>query len=179
MNTQQKLDVTTEYKGISGIYFKKLLRAIIQIGKLKRENLRVLDFGCGTGELKKIITKNHPKTKVINYDILENLSEIKNWQNESFDIVVANEVFHTFQKDKLESLLLEFKKNNPQLEFIVGISKQSLLNTIGKYLLMQTGSHKYTVLNPKDEINILCRHLSIIDHKSVWYLADVYRLKFK
>ncbi len=179
MNNQPNIDIVTQYDGFKGIYFNKLLRTIIKIGNLKKNNLKILDFGCGVGQLKKIITKNNSKTKVINYDIVEKFSDVKNWQSEDFDIVVANQVFHAFTKEQLLSLILEFKKKNHKLEFVVGMSKQSLFNTIGKYLFMQKNSHKYTILKPKDEIDTLCKNLSIIDHKSLWYLADVYRMKFK
>lgn len=176
---KKKLEKTTDYSGISSIYFKKILREIIKIGNLERNNLKILDFGCGQGVLKKLINTNNPKTKVLNFDVIEKYSDVKDWHNEEFDVVVANEVFYTFESYKLKKLLNEFRKKNPNLEIIVGISKQSWLNNIGKIIFMQLDSHKFTVLRPKEEIYILKKYLNILDHKSVWCLADIYRFNFK
>ena len=115
---------------------------------------------------------------VINYDIEPDLTEIEDWRDVDFNIVVANEVFYTFDQIALESLMAELKKKNKNLEIIVGISKQSIINNIGKIILGEGGAHNSTVLNPKEEIAILLQHMEIIDHKSVWYLADIYRLRF-
>lgn len=170
---------TTSYSGISGIYFNHLLKEIVKIGNFKGKNSRILDFGCGEGIFKKLLKRVNPDLKVINYDVKKEYSDIDNWQEESFDVVVANEVLYYLNSAELEKLLLEFKKKNPNLEIIVGTSKQSWLNTLGQILLFQINSHKNTILKPKEELNILTKHLNIIDHKSVWFLADVYRLNFK
>jgi SAM-dependent methyltransferase len=170
---------TTSYSGISGIYFKHLLKEIVKIGNFKDKNSNVLDFGCGVGLFKRLIKKINPDIKVINYDIKKEYSEVDNWQDENFDVLVANEVFYYLTSEELDKLLLEFKKKNPNLEIIVGSSKQSWVNTLGQILLFQINSHKNTILKPKEELNILTKHLDIIDHKSVWFLADVYRLKYK
>ena len=46
---------TTEYGLISGIYFRKLLKTIIDIGEFNQnKKLTVLDFGAGKGELKNL-----------------------------------------------------------------------------------------------------------------------------
>ena len=170
--------LTTEYKGIPGIYFRKLLFTIIDLGRLDRNNLTILDYGSGYGVLKSIIKNRNKTVNVINYDIEPDLTEIKDWRNVDFDVVVANEVFYTFDQVALEFLLVEFKKKNQNIEIIVGISKQSIINNIGKIIFRESEAHNLTLLNPKEEIAILLEHMEIIDHKSVWCLADIYRLRF-
>ena len=101
---------TTSYSGISGIYFKHLLNEIVKIGNFNGKNFKILDFGCGIGIFKKLIKKINPDIKVINYDVKKEYSDIENWQDESFDVVVANEVFYYLKPEELDKLLLEFKK---------------------------------------------------------------------
>ena len=100
----------TEYKGISGIYFKKLLKEVIKIGNLNSGKYKILDFGAGHGILKKMLKKENSEIKVINYDVIDDLTDIKDWRSEEFDTVVANEVFCTFTPDKLNNLIKEFQK---------------------------------------------------------------------
>jgi len=171
--------MTTEYNGFVKIYFQKLLNSIIKIGDLDRDNLTILDYGAGYGMIKKIMSIKNKTVTVINYDIKPELSDTLDWHKENFNVVVANEVFYTFDKEDLEQLLVEFKQYNVNIEVIVGISKQSFIKNIGKIIFGQQGAHNSTKILPKEEITILSKHMDIIDHKSVWLLADIYRLCFK
>jgi len=170
---------TTEYGLITGIYFRKLLRTIINIGHFNDENLIVLDFGAGFGELKKMLMSLNAPVKVINYEIKKELTEIENWQDVDFEVIVCNEVFYTFEEEELIQLLYDLKNHNSNLEMIVGISRQSFINKIGAIILNVKDAHKGTKLGPKKELEILLKELEIIEQKSIFYLADVYRLKFK
>jgi hypothetical protein len=177
MNNKHKM--TTEYTGIPGIYFKKLLNTIIDIGGLERNDLNILDYGAGYGVLKNIINSRNKTVNVINYDIELDLTDIEDWRDVDFDVVVANEVFYTFDSSALEALLLEFKEKKKALEIIVGISKQSFFNNLGKAIFGKSDAHDSTVLSPRAEITVLLKYMKVIDHKSVWLLADVYKLRFK
>ena len=123
--------------------------------------------------------KKLPNINVINYDIIQELSDIVFWNKSDFDVVVANEVFCRFSSDELEQLLCDFKIKNPKLRLIVGISRQSILNKIGKNILGFSEAHEEILLSPHEELNVLRKYMEIINHKSVYFLADVYLLKFK
>jgi len=69
-------------------------------------------------------------------------------------------------------------KNN-KVELIVGISRQSWLNNIGKILLGRQDAHDGTKTPPNDEICMLKSKMEVIRHKSVFMLADIWVLKFK
>jgi hypothetical protein len=79
----------------------------------------------------------------------------------------------------LEELLLEFKEKNTTLEIIVGISKQLFFNNLGKVIFGKSDAHDLTVLSPRAELAILLKYMRVIEHKSVWLLAEVYKLRFK
>ena len=74
----------TNYSGFSRYYFRKLLNSIINVGCLTRRSIRVLDFGCGNGELKKLL----PNANIIGYDIIPHLSDVDDWRKVNFDILV-------------------------------------------------------------------------------------------
>ena len=162
------------YKGLKGMYFYKILKTIIKIGNLRGRNIKILDFGSSIGKLKKIFGN-----KVINYDILPELTDIKDWKKAKFEVVVANEVFYLFTKKELLNFLDELHKNNPKAELIVGISNQGILNKILMVLSNQFDAHADTILNPKEEINTLKQRMNIIRKKNVFFMCDVYLMKFK
>jgi hypothetical protein len=83
------------------------------------------------------------------------------------------------EASQLERLLTEFRQKNENAELIIGISKQSFVNNIGKVILGKWNAHILAKLKPKDELSVLSKYMEIISHKSVWYLADVYRFRFK
>jgi len=164
------MEGVTPYSGLSRFYFRRLLERIRDVGELHRPGIRILDFGCGEGELKRLCQD----ASVIGYDIIRDLSDVDDWSNVEFDILVANQVFCTFSEVELESILLELKAHNSRLELIVGISRQGLLNKIGKYLLGRPNAHASTKLQPKQELAILKKHCRILRHEGVMNLADVY-----
>ena len=67
---------------------------------------------------------------------------------------------------------------NKKIELIVGMSRQSILNKIGKIVLGYKYAHQGTLLTPSEELAILKKHMKIIDCKSVFFLADIYHLEF-
>ena len=156
-----KIKNVTTYKGIAKFYFEKIIETIINIGDLKVGKKTILDFGCGHGVLKKKL----PNINVINYDIIQELSDIVFWNKYDFDFVVANTVFYTFSSDELEQLLCDFKNKNPRLRLIVGMSRQSILNKIGKNILGFSDAHDGTLLRPQEELNVLKKYMEIINHK--------------
>lgn len=171
----EKIKYVTNYGCITGIYFKRILNTIISVGELNKRDVSVLDFGCGHGFLKKILSNKN----VINYDIVEHLSDVSDWREVDFDVIVANEVFYSFNQNQLNELILEFKEKNNRLELIVGISRQSLLNNIGKVVLGHKDAHEGTILGPEEELMVIKRYMRVVKQKSVFSLMDIYSLVFK
>jgi len=162
------------YKGLSGIYFFKILRTIIKMGNLRDRNVKILDFGCGVGHLKKLLPG-----KVINYDVNPELTEIEDWKKADFDAVVANQVLIYLSKDELMSLLEELYKHNPKIEMYVGISTQGIINKILRIFANQGDSYADCKLSPKDEISILKQKMDVIKKRTVFFMTEVYSLRFK
>ena len=162
------------YHGLKGVYFFRILEAIIKIGDLRKRNVKVLDFGCGTGRLKELLPG-----KVIGYDISPELTEIKDWKKAKFDVVVSNEVFYLFSREGLIRLLGEIYKVNPNAELIVGISRQGIINKILSVLAGEGDAHDDTKLSPSEEIKTLKQKMDVIKKKTVFFMCDVYLLKFR
>ena len=171
----KKYKYVTPYSPITGIYFRKILSTVVRVGKLDRAGLKVLDFGCGHGILKKM----NPGIDITGYDIVKDLTEVDHWTSVAFDVVVSNEVFYRFSEPMLESCLREFKSHNNNVELVVGMSRQSIVNKLGSILLGHGDAHDGTKLRPAEEKNVFLRHMEIIDQQTIWGLADIYRLKFK
>jgi len=165
----------TDYSGLAKFYFWHLLKQLIKVGALERPGIAILDFGCGNSELKRIL----PNANVIGYDVIPALTDVKDWRGIDFDVLVANEVFYSFEEDQLVALLDELRRKNNKLELVVGISRQSIVNNIGKFLLGRPDAHSATKIGPKKELEILRRYCEIKHKKNVFYLADVFVLAFK
>ncbi len=167
----------TKHKFFSGIYFNIILKKIISLittNKFKK----ILDFGCGFGYLKKKIIKKTDNIKIINYDIIPKLSEVKTYKNLQFDCLVANQVFYLFEEEQLNTLFIYLKNKLPNLRLIVVISRQSFLNNIGKFILNEKSAHNGTKLNPSHELKILAHHCLILKKINIFFLSDIYLLKF-
>lgn len=165
----------TQYTGLASFYFRHLLKQLVKIGGLDRSGITILDFGCGYGELKQLLCN----ATVVGFDIIPELSDVEDWQTVSFDVLVANQVFYSFSVESLEDLLQKLRKKNPSLQLVVGVSRQGLLNNIGKYILGRPSAHSGTRISPEREIEIFGKYCDIIWRKNVWNLSDVYLLTFK
>ena len=141
-------------------------------------NSTLLDFGSGYGYLKKKLVKNS-RIKIINYDIIRELSDIDDWRKVKFDYLISTHVFMYFKKKDLKNLLSSLKKHNKKLKIIVTISRQSFLNNIGKFILNEKNAHKGTFLQPKKEIELLKTKMKVIKKVNIFFLSDIYLLEFK
>lgn len=166
----------TRHNFVSGIYFNLILKKIIGL-IVENKFIKILDFGCGFGYLKKKLKKYNNVT-VINYDIILELTEVKTFKNLQFDCLVANQVFYLFEKKILNNLLVYLKTKLPGLKLIVVISRQSILNNIGKFILNEKNAHKGSKLSPSIELKILKQHCLILKKINIFFLSDIYLLSF-
>jgi SAM-dependent methyltransferase len=162
------------YVGVKGLYFFSILRTIIRLGRLDSRDVRILDFGCGTGRLSQLLPG-----KVVGYDVIPEFSDVDDWRKVKFDVFVANAVFYLFSEKELTDFLMDLKELNSSAEILFGISRQGLLNNALKYLAGEPDAHAGTRLQPNDEIEVLSRDLEILTHASVFQLCDVYYMRFR
>jgi len=162
------------YAGIKGVYFYRILHTIIRLSSLDRRQVKVLDFGCGTGRLSQLLPG-----KVTGYDILPTLSEISDWRQAKFDVVVANEVFYLFSASELSSLLGELRAVNSNAELLVGISREGSLNRLLALLAGEPDAHADSKLKPNEQFELLSAHAAVVDSACVFGLCDVYLMRFR
>lgn len=161
------------YRGLKGIYFYRILKKIIEIGNLKNRNVKILDFGCGLGKLNGLLPG-----KVIGYDVQPEFAEIDDWRKAKFDVIVANQVFYLMAEKELREFLAELHKINHEVELIVAISKRKLIHKILKYFF-RPDAWADTKLMPVEELSILMEKMHVIKKTNVFFMADVYLMKFK
>ena len=176
MDHQSRKTFTTIYSGLSKFYFLAILKAIINLGNLKKTNKNILDFGCGSQMLSKILNNN----KVFNYDINPKYSDYSSYENLEYDIVVINQVFMYLSYKNIEDFLKQELKKNPNVIFIVGISKMNNLSKLGSKIFYNKNPQEGIQSSYKNQLSILLKYLDIINSKkNIFYLTDVFVLKFK
>ena len=176
INTQQLPFNITKHGNVSGVYFNNILENVIKLIYYKKK-IKVLDFGCGYGYLKKTL-KTNKNVKVIGYDIVKQLSDINDWKKIKFDYFISTQVFVYFTKKKLNQLVIYLKKNYPNVKVIITISNQGWLNKLGAYILNEPEAHTNFRLTPDQEIKIFKKHMKIIKKKNILFLSKMYLLKF-
>jgi hypothetical protein len=174
LKTSNNFNVTT-HKLLTKFYFNSILNKTITF--LEKKNLTVLDFGCGNSYLKKKL-KNNNQIKVVGYDIIENLSEVKNWKTLKFDYFIAIHVFMYLSYEELIELIDYLKRNKPKIKLIAVISKENFINRIGAFLLNEKEAHTNTRISPKYQIQILKEKMRIIKKDNIFFLSDIYLLSF-
>ena len=173
----QKL-YTTRPNIVSFLYFLTIYLMIIKIGKFNQKK-KILDFGSGLGYLKKINKKLNNPSKIINYDKIAELSEIKKWDNQRFDTVVFCQSAYMLSRRELNSVLRRIKRKNPKIEIIVALSTRSFLNRLMSKILGHKDAYTGLKLTPKIEEQEFLKNCKIMSKVSFLNLFKVFLLRFK
>lgn len=135
------------YRGPAKIYFNHILATIIKFGDLKKEKKLILDFGCGRGYLKRKL-----RNKVVGYDIIPELSDIKNYRDLKPAQIVLNNVLEHLYPEEIKNLLTEFQRMNPRAILLVCLPTENLASKIMMRLANFKNAHDDHVSGYK-EIN--------------------------
>lgn len=162
------------YTGLKGVYFYRILKTIIELGQLDKLQGIILDYGAGVGKLKKTLGK-----KVINYDVLPALSDVSDWRKVKFDAVVANEVLSLMTESDIRNLLKQIRQINKDALLVVGMAREKLISEILAVLAGERDAHADSKTPPTRQKEILEEFAQIVDHRSVFGLCDVYKLRFR
>jgi hypothetical protein len=164
------------YHGISKIYFKRILSNIIKIANLNKSNKIILDFGCGSKVLSKIL-KNQ---KVLNYDINPNYTDHDDYKKLNFDIVILNHVLMYMEDEEILSMFRNIKKINAKCKFVIGIGKEGFVNKLAAILALNFKAHKGTRNNYKHQLSLIKSKMDIIDvKKNIFFMTDIFYTSFK
>lgn len=173
----QKL-YTTRPNIISFFYFLTIYLNIIKIGKFNKKK-KILDFGSGLGYLKKINLKFKNPSKITNYDKINELSEIKRWDEKKYDTIVFCQSAYMLSKKELNSVLKKIKKINPKTELIVALSCRSFLNRFMSKILGHSNAYTGLKLTPKIEEEIFLKRCKIIRRINFLNLYKVFLLELR
>ena len=166
-------NITTNYEGVFSFYYKKIIKQIIKIGDLKK-NTKILDFGCGTKQLEKHLLSNN----IINYDIDRKYSEVENYNDLNYDIIVVNQVFMYMSMNEIENFLSKEKKKNINTKLVVAIRKHHLLVKVLKKIFFQK-KLDYVKSTYDQKITTLNKFTYIKKVDTLFYNLKIYLLSFK
>ena len=92
-------------------YFNRLINTAIKLANPKKSEL-ILDFGCGN----QYLNKKLPGYKIIGYDIVPEMSDIKDYTKVKPDLIFASMVFEHMPAEELNKTLKNFiKMSNARL----------------------------------------------------------------
>lgn len=162
------------YKGFAKVYFEKIINRIIEIGNLRDHDKEILDFGCGIKFLEKKLKK-----KILNYDLNKKYTEIVNIFDYDFNVIVINHVLMYMSDSQIHNLFKKLKIKNQNCKIIIGIGRMSFLNKLAAFLSLNFKAHDGTKTSNLKQLEIISEYFEIISRQSVFFMTDIYLLKFK
>ena len=157
---------------VSKIYFSFIYYLVSKI--VNYENKKILDFGGGQGFLKKRLTAKY-SCEVKLFDIIEELSELKDWKKYRFDIIIFCQVIYLLRIKEFKSIIENLKKRKKILILSI-FSKQTVINKLFAYLLGHKEAHDDTIISPKIEREILINNFKLLKNYN-FYLFEILLLK--
>ena len=160
----------TEYSGVQKLYFQRILKCCRDLGNFSEfHNQNLLDFGCGTKELRKFTsTMNY-----IGYDQDSKLTEIQNWNQVNFHTIVINHTLMYLNKNEICDLFEKLSESPDLKQVIIGIGRQNTLSKIGQRILGKRNAHHGTVTEPGEQLELVKNYFSLVRSKSVFLMTDV------
>lgn len=152
------------YKGFAKIYFDKILNTIIKFGDLKNENGIILDYGCGVGHLKKLLSSNN----VIGYDIIPELSEITNYKTITPAKIILSGVLEHLYLNEIEELLKSFLTINKNAPLIVYLPTENFFSKIAMHLAGEKHAHDDHVSKYRDINKLLDKYYKNTKRKYIF-----------
>lgn len=134
------------YKGLSKIYFQKILDTIIDYGDLHNEKGLILDFGCGLGHLKKRLKGKN----IIGYDVIKELSDVSDYRKLKPTKIVLSGVLEHIYLDEIKEILKDFKKMNKNAHLLVFLPTENFISKIAMILAGESHAHDDHVSKYKD-----------------------------
>ena len=131
------------------IYFKAIINSIYHIFNSISSKSDILNFGCGDGYLKKIYYKIQTLHKIINYDVIEDKSEIKDYKGLKYYIIVASHSFCLFSEEEIISFIKEEIKKNKNIKFIVAVGRQGFISKLAQFLKNKKDVNNYNKISGK------------------------------
>jgi len=154
---------TTKPNFITKYYFNFIYNLIL---KEILEKKIVLDFGSGYGFLKNIAMKKKIDSKIINYDKISSLSEIKNWKKVNFDMIIFCQSIYLINQKNIIKIFKEIKKRKKKIIIISVFSNQTFLNKLFSIILGHKNAHNQTKTSPWIEEKLLKKYFSLVKAKN-------------
>lgn len=168
---------TTNYdKGLQKYYFLSIAKNIVKIADLDKSKKIILDFGCGNKIFSKLLKKNI----ILNFDTKPEYTEIKNYEDYKFDVVIFNHVLMYMTPSEIDNVLKKIRKINPKCEIILSLSRQNLLSKIGMFFTLNFKAHDKTISSYKEQLKEYEKVTLLIKKKlKVFGITDIFHSKFK
>jgi ubiquinone/menaquinone biosynthesis C-methylase UbiE len=175
-------------------YFSTYKIKLIHNLTKNKNNINILDFGCGTGTSLKIISKYFKSSKIWGYDVSKEFikkikkqknnfkltSNLKDIPNKKFDLIFVSMVFHHVDKKnhhKILSCCKKFLKNNG----VLYIFEHNPLNPVTNYIFKNNPIDKNAeMVSPKKLITKSIKtKLKIVDLKyTLFFPKQLYFFRF-
>lgn len=134
-------------------YFTRVMRRIVEYGDLKNERGLILDFGCGVGHLKGLLKPYG--VRVVGYDLIPELSDIRDYKSVRPSKIVCNAVFEHIRPSGIRKILDDFEAMNPDSALLVALPTENLFSRMGMWLTNNKHLHDDHVTGYKEVNKII------------------------
>ena len=152
------------------LYFNWKWNIAIKLADLNKDDL-ILDFGCGTQELKRKL----PNHNVIGYDLTPEHSDVKNYTEISPTKIFALDVLEHIPKKELEKIFKNFQKMNKKFALITIIPTENWVSRKLRKLISKPERVSDHVTTIKEILDLLKKYFKLEKKRNFFTISYIGR----
>ena len=155
--------------GPFSFYFGKIIDGIINFLPEKYDT--ILDFGSSFGALKNKLNNG----KVINYDIIPECTDVKDYRTVRPDVIVCSHILEHLSRDEIIRLIKDFLLMNPQHLLITAIPTENLISKLLAFIATPLigKSHEFHKTKIEEIQEILHNNYNLIARKNIMTMTII------
>lgn len=150
------------YKGILGVYNRRIMKSFIRMGDLKSEKGLIFDFGCGVGHLKQELSNRN----VVGYDINPDLSDIGDYTKLKPTKIVCSASLQYLTLGDINNLLIFF--HSTRADLITVIPTENVLAKLAMVITNKPYAHDDHLSKYREINQIIEKYYCISKRKYMW-----------
>ncbi len=149
-------------------YFEIKLNTAVKFAELEKDDF-ILDFGCGSRQLKKKLFEN----SVVGYDITPEYTDVTDYTQLKPNKIFVLDVFEHMTPEEITKTIKNFKEMSDNFKLITAIPTENRISRILRRIIGKPERADGHITSLREIKNILDNELKLVKSKKLFTLSHI------